>query len=64
MGGMGMKHEKIYHYNGRPAPVYWCDACAHEDSVFGAACAHCEIHGAIYEPIGCADFKSRKTTNQ
>ena len=49
----------------RPAPVYWCDACAHEDSVFGASCAHCEIHGAIYEPIGCADFKKRnKTTNQ
>ena len=39
--------------------VYWCDACIHEDSIFGAACAQCEIHGNIYEPIGCVDFKQR-----
>ena len=45
----------------RPAPVYWCDSCAHEDSVFGAYCAHCTIHGTIYEPIGCTDFKPKTT---
>ena len=44
------------------AEVYWCDACAHEDSVFGSRCAHCEIHGNIYNPIGCNDFKNK--TNQ
>lgn len=43
----------------RPAPIYWCDACRFEDSVFGASHAHCALHGTIYEPIGCKDFTTK-----
>lgn len=43
----------------RPAHIYWCDACRFEDSVFGASHAHCQLHGTIYEPIGCMDFEKK-----
>lgn len=43
-----------------PQTIYWCDACRHEDSLIGAAHAHCAIHGTIYNPIGCTDFEQRQ----
>ena len=44
----------------KPSPVYWCDACKFECSVFGESYARCELHGTIYNPIGCNDFKPNK----
>lgn len=41
-------------------PIYWCDACQHEDSLVGASFAHCEKHGTIFNPVGCTDFMQKK----